>query len=66
MIVVRNLKNRLKPAYFHHFALKTDNSRFCHWDITPIHNGYYVSNAVNYAKKNDMLPTSSTFSLELR
>ena len=49
-------------------ALKTDDSLFCHWDIPiNIHNGYCVSNAVDYAKKNDVLPTIlSTFSLELR
>jgi len=41
------------------FALKI-------WDIPTIHNGYCVSNAVAYAKKNDVLPTIlSTFSLEL-
>ena len=46
-----------KPTYFHLFALKTDNSFFCHQDIPTIHNGYCVSNAVDYAKKNDVLPT---------
>jgi len=50
-IVVRN-KN--KPTYFHVFALKTDNSLFCNRDIPTIHNGYCVSNAVDYAKKNDV------------
>jgi len=53
IIVVRNKK----PTYFHFFALKTDNSLFCHRDIPTIHNGYCVSNAVDYAKKNDVLPT---------
>ena len=52
---------------FTFFALKTDNSLFCHRDIPTIHNGYCVSYAVDYAKKNDVLPTIlSTFSLELR
>ena len=53
IIVVRNKKN----TYFHYFALKTDNSLFCHRDIPTIHNGYCVSNAVDYAKKNNALPT---------
>ena len=44
--VVRNTKN----TYFHFFALKTDNSLFCHRDNPTIHNGYCVSNAVDYAK----------------
>jgi len=57
----------------HHFVykntfyilMKTDNSLFCHRDIPTIHNGYCVSNAVDYAKKNNVLPTIlSTFSLE--
>ena len=46
-----------KSTYFYFFVLKTDNSRFCHQDIPTIHNGYCVSNAVNYAKKSDVLPT---------
>jgi len=46
-----------KPTYINFFALKTDNSLFCHLDIPTIHNGYCVSNAVDYAKKNDVLPT---------
>jgi len=46
-----------KTTYFHFFALKTDNSLFCHRDIPSIHNGYCDSNAVDYAKKNDVLPT---------
>jgi len=51
----------------HVFALKTENLLSCHWDIPTIHNGYCVSNAVDYAKKNEVLPTIlSTFSLELR
>jgi len=54
IIVVRNKKK--KPTYFHFFALKTDNSLFCHRDIPTIHNGYCVSNAVDYAQKNDVLP----------
>jgi len=50
----------------HFFALKTDNSLFCHRDIPTIHNGYCVSNAVDYAKNNNVLPMIlSTFSLEL-
>ena len=57
----------VKTYFFTFFALKTDNSLFCHWDISTIHNGYCVSNAVDYAKKNDVLPKIlSTFSLELR
>jgi len=44
-------------TYFHFFALKTDNSLFCHRDISTIHNGYCISNAVVYAKKNNVLPT---------
>ena len=35
----------------------SDNSLFCHRDFPTIHNGYCVSNAVDYAKKNDVLPT---------
>jgi len=46
-----------KPTYFHFFALKTDNSLFCHRYIPTIHIGYCVSNTVDYAKKNDVLPT---------
>jgi len=42
-------------VYF--FALKTDNSLFCHRDVPTIHNGYCVSNVVDYAQKNDVLPT---------
>ena len=53
MIVVRNKTNYI--VYF--FALKTDNSLFCHRDIPTIHNGYCVGNAVDNAKKNDVLPT---------
>ena len=53
MIVVRNKK----ATYFHFFALKTDNSLFCHRDFPTIHNGYCVSNAVDYAKKTDVLLT---------
>jgi len=57
----------VKTYIFHFFDLKTDNSLFCHRDIPTIHYGYCVSNAVDYAKKNDVLPTIlSTFSLELR
>jgi len=37
--------------------LKTDNVLSCHLDIPTIHIGYCVSNAVDYAKKNDVLPT---------
>jgi len=60
------IKWRLKPTYFHFFALKSDNLFFCHWDIPTRHNGYCVSNAVDYAKKNGVLPTIlSTFSLDL-
>jgi len=44
--------------------LETDNSLFCHGDIPTIHNGYCVSNAVDYSKKNDVLPT--ILSTELR
>ena len=54
IIVVRNKKI---PTYFQLFALKTDNSLFCHRDIPTIHNGYCVSNAVDYSKKNHVLPT---------
>ena len=39
------------------FALKTDNLLFCHQDIPTIHNGYCVSNVVDFAKKNGVLPT---------
>jgi len=53
IIVVRNKK----PTSFHFFALKTDNLFFCQRDIPTIHNGYCVSNAVDYAKKNYVLPT---------
>ena len=55
IIVVRN-QNNLQPTYFHFFALKTDISLFCHRDILTIHYRYCVSNAVDYAKKNDILP----------
>ena len=41
---------------FTFFAVKTDNSLFCHRDIPNIYNGYCVCNAVDYAKKNDVLP----------
>ena len=50
---VRNIKNL---HIFTFFALKTDSSLFCHRDFPTIHNGYYVSNAVDYAKKNGVLP----------
>jgi len=46
----------IKNVIFLLFALKTDNS-LCHWDIPTKHNGYSVSNAVDYAKKTDFLPT---------
>ena len=46
------------------FCFETDNSLFCHRDIPTIHNGYCVSNAVDYAKKNDVLLTN--LSTELR
>ena len=46
-----------KPTYFYFYALKKDTSLFCYRDIPTIHNGYCVSNAVDYAKKNDVLPT---------
>jgi len=53
-------------GYLHFFALKTDNLLFWHWDSPTIHNGYCVSNAVDYAKKDDVLLTTlSIFSLEL-
>jgi len=51
IIAVRNKK----PTYL---LLKTDNSFFCHRDIPTIHNGYCVSNAEDYAKKTDVLPTN--------
>jgi len=55
----------VKPTHFHFFALKTETLLFCHRDIPTIHKGYCVSIAVDYAKKNDVLPTIlSTFSLE--
>ena len=53
IIVVRNKK----PTYVHFFALKTDNLFFCHRDIPTIHTGNCVTNAVDYAKKNDVLRT---------
>jgi len=46
IIVVRNQNNIL---IFTFFALKTDNSLFCHRDIPTIHNSYCVSNAIDYA-----------------
>ena len=49
MIVVRNQNNIL---IFTFFALKTDNSLFCHRDSPTIHNSYCVSNAVDHAKKS--------------
>jgi len=51
--VVRNIKKHI----FTFFALKTDNSLFCDRDIPTIHNGYCVSNAIDYAKKNEVLRT---------
>jgi len=52
--------------FFYFFTLNTDTSLFCHRHIPTIHTGYCVTNSVDYAKKNDVLPTiSSTFSLEL-
>ena len=45
----------LEIKKLHFFALKADTSLFCHRDIPTIHNGYCVSNAVEYAKKNDFL-----------
>ena len=42
------------------FALKKDNSLFCHRDIPTIHNGNCVSNAVDYAKKKDFTNDFST------
>jgi len=48
----------IKNTYiFALFYLKTDNSPFCHRGIPTLHNGYDVSNAVDYAKKNDGSPT---------
>ena len=38
-------------------ALKLDHLLFCHRDIPTIHSGDFVSNAVDYAKKNDVLQT---------
>jgi len=65
IIFVRNQTNGQKPTYFHFVALKTDSSLFCHQDISTTHNGYCVSNAVDYAKKNDIIQTIlSTFSHE--
>jgi len=52
IIVVKNKKT----TYFHFFALKSDNSLFFHRDIPTIHNGYWVSNTVDYAQKNNVLP----------
>ena len=46
-----------KTTYFHDFFLKTDTPLFCHRDIPTIHNGYCVSKAVDYAKRNYVLPT---------
>jgi len=54
--VLKWAKNK-KPTSFHFFALKTDNLLFCHRDIPTIQNGYCVSNAVDYAKKKDVLLT---------
>ena len=53
IIVVRNEK----PYIFSLFCFKTDGSLFCHRDIPTIHNGYCESNAVDYAKKNEVLRT---------
>jgi len=57
IIVVRNKTTT-------YFPLKTDKSLFCHRDNPTIHYGYCVSNAVYFAKKNDVLPT--ILSTELR
>ena len=46
------LQNILKKS----LVTNTDNALFCHRDIPTIHNGYCVSNAVDYAKKNYVLP----------
>jgi len=49
------------------FALKTDNSLFCHRDIPIIHNGYCVIYAVDYAKKRVRVRIEvRDFSTELR
>ena len=48
---------KIKNYIFSLFCFATDNSLFCHRDIPTIHNGYCVSNAVDYEKKNDVLPT---------
>ena len=58
IVVVRNKKIYLFPLFC------IDNSLFCHQDIPTIHNGYCVSNAIEYAKKNNVLPT--ILSTELR
>jgi len=44
----------VKTYIFSLLALKTDNSLFCHQYIPSIHNGYCISNAVDYAKQNDV------------
>ena len=54
----------LEIKNLHILALKTDTSLFCHRDIPTIHNGYCISNTVDYAKKNNVLPM--ILSTELR
>ena len=51
IIVVRNTKTYI-------FSLVCfENRQFAFRDIPTIHNGYCVSNAVDNAKENDVLPT---------
>ena len=72
------LQNILKITSYNFFKIslqiyiivvrnKENLHSFCHRVIPTIQNGYCVSNAVDYAKKKDVLPTNlSTSSLELK
>jgi len=58
IIVVRNKIKNLESTYFHFFVLKANSLLFCRRDIpTNTRDGYCISNAVDYAKKNDVLPS---------
>jgi len=69
IIVVRNQNNGENPHILTFFRFENRQFAFLPsgYSYYTIHNVYCVSNAVDYAKKNDVLPTIlSTFSLELR
>jgi len=58
--IYKVVRNKIKTYIFSLLCFENrhrDNSLFCHREIYTINNGYCVSNAVDYAKKNDVLPT---------